>query len=84
MPKTAAQFRLTEVQSRVACAKSQQRRAIRAVFPGSWDPREDSQRGSIIVFRDADGNIVMILYIGRDGYESGYGTMLARAWARVP
>ena len=39
---------------------------------------------SIIVFRDADGNIVMILYIGRDGYESGYGTMLARAWARVP
>ena len=38
---------------------------------------------SIIVFRDTDGNIVMILYIGHDGYESGIGVMLARARTRV-
>ena len=31
---------------------------------------------SIIVFRDADGNIVMILYIGHDGYESGWHQLL--------
>ena len=34
---------------------------------------------SIIVFRDADGNIVMILYIGHDGYEDADADEQAQA-----
>ena len=49
------------------------------VLKSDFHQLEHAMTRSIIVFRDADGNIVMILYIGHDGYESGYGTMLARA-----
>ena len=42
------------------------------VLKSDFHQLEHAMTRSIIVFRDADGNIVMILYIGHDGYESGW------------
>ena len=49
------------------------------VLKSDFHQLEHAMTRSIIVFRDADGNIVMILYIGHDGYESADGTMLGLA-----
>ena len=70
MPKTAAQFRLSLVQSGYPCAKKAAATHHFGGFPGSWEPRENSQRGNyenilLNPFADVLGGIRVAGVLGR-------------------